>query len=137
MVASKKSAYHYMTATVDGTRMTIRSIQQDGVEIDNYTLAPSPAFSDDPKVAPTTLTPGPIAGAVIRIIGRGLASEETFVCTPAPPTDLSGTVVTVNGRPIQLFYVSPTQIYGQLPFSVDGNVTIRVTTANGFIERSL
>jgi 3',5'-cyclic AMP phosphodiesterase CpdA len=137
MVASKKSAYHYMTVTVEGTRMTIRSIQHDGVEIDNYTLAPSPVFSDDPKVTPATLTPGPTAGAVIRIIGRGLAAEEAFICTPTPPTDLGGATVTVNGRPIQLFYVSPTQIYGQLPFPVDGNVTVRVTTPNGFIERSL
>jgi uncharacterized protein (TIGR03437 family) len=48
-----------------------------------------------------------------------------------------GTVVTVNGVPVQLLYVSPTQIYAVLPFPVSGNVTIRVTTANGFIEKSI
>ena len=45
--------------------------------------------------------------------------------------------IASDGRPIQLLYVSPTQIYGQLPFSVDGNVTVRVTTANGFVETSV
>jgi len=59
------------------------------------------------------------------------------MCTPTPPTDLAGTVVTVNGQPIQLLYVSPTQIYAQLPFAIDGNITIRITTANGFVERSI
>ena len=45
--------------------------------------------------------------------------------------------LTVNGTRIQLLYVSPTQIYAQLPFNVDGNVTVRVTTANGSIEKSI
>ena len=94
-------------------------------------------FSDDPKVVPVTLSPGPVAGASIRIIGRALAGEETFLCTPTPPTNMAGTTVTINGQPIQLLYVSPTQIYGQLPFNINGNITIRVTTPNGFVETSL
>jgi uncharacterized protein (TIGR03437 family) len=53
------------------------------------------------------------------------------------PTDMVGTVVTVNGQPIQLLYVSPTQIYAQIPFSVSGNITVRVTTPNGFVEKSI
>ena len=137
MVAFARSAHHYLRAEVEGTRITVRSIRHDGVELDSYTVAPAPVFSDDSKLTPVTLTPGPVAGALIRIIGRGLAAEETFSCTPALPTDMAGTVVTLNGNPIQLLYVSPTQIYGQLPFTLDGNVTVRVTTANGFVERSI
>src|SRR5262249_54270825 len=137
MVAFARSAYHYLRAEVQGTRIVIRSIRHDGVEMDSYTVAPAPVFSHDSKVTPVNLAPGPVAGALIRIIGRGLAGDETFACTPTPPMDMGGTVVTVNGNPIQLLYVSPTQIYGQLPFNVDCNVTVRVTTANGFIERSV
>ena len=137
MVAFRQSVYHYLRGEVRGTGITIRSIRYDGAEVDSYTVAPSPVFSDDPKVKPITLTPAPVAGAVIRIIGRNLASEETFLCTPTPTDDMAGTTATVNGRPIQLLYVSPTQIYGQLPFSVDGNVTVRITTANGFVETSV
>jgi len=137
LVAFKQSAYHYLSVDVQGTRINIRSIRQDGVELDNYTLSPTPTFSDDPKVTPVITSPGPVQGATIRIIGRGLASEESFFCSPTPPSEMGGVVVTINGRPIQLFYVSPTQIYGQIPFAVSGNITIRITTANGFVDRSL
>jgi len=137
LVAFAKPEYHYVRAEVQGTRITFRSIKMDGTTLETFTITPAPVFSDDPKVTPVTMSPGPVAGAFIRIIGRGLATEETFMCTPIPPTDLAGTVVTVNGQPVQLLYVSPTQIYAQLPFAVDGNVTIRVTTANGFVERSI
>jgi hypothetical protein len=137
LVAMARSVYHYVKAEVQGPRITIRSIRQDGVEVDNFTITPTPVFSDDPKVTPVTLTPGPVAGAFIRILGRGLALEETFLCAPVPPTEMAGTVVTINGTPIQLRYVSPNQIYGQVPFAIDGNITVRVTTANGFVEKSI
>jgi Calcineurin-like phosphoesterase/Purple acid Phosphatase, N-terminal domain/IPT/TIG domain len=137
LVAVAKKEFHYLRAEVQGTQITVRSIRQDGAELDNFTITPKPVFTDDPKLVPVTLSPGPTAGAFIRIIGRGLAAEENFVCTSTPPTEMSGTVVTVNGVRIQLLYVSPTQIYAQLPFNVDGNVTIRVTTPNGFIDKSI
>jgi hypothetical protein len=136
-LAIAKKSFHYLRTEVRGTQITIRAIRNDGVEFDTFTVAPAPAFSDDPKVVPVTLSPGPVAGASIRIIGRALAAEETFLCTPIPPQTMAGTTVTVNGQPIQLLYASPTQIYGQLPFSVNGNITIRVTTPNGSSETSL
>jgi 3',5'-cyclic AMP phosphodiesterase CpdA len=137
MMAFGRSAFHYLRTEVSGTQIIIHAIRYDGVEIDTYTVAPTPAFSDDPKVTPVTLSPGPVAGATIRIIGMALAAEETFRCTPTPPTTMAGTTVTVNGQPIQLLYASPTQIYALLPFAVSGNITIRVTTANGFVERGI
>jgi calcineurin-like phosphoesterase family protein/IPT/TIG domain-containing protein len=137
MIAAAKSAFHYLRAEVQGTQITMHSIGYDGAELDVSTIAPVPVFSDDPAVPQVTLSPGPVAGATIRIIGRNLAAEETFLCSTTPLTQMAGTVVTVNGVPIQLLYVSPTQIYGQLPASVSGNVTVRVTTANGFIEKSV
>jgi 3',5'-cyclic AMP phosphodiesterase CpdA len=137
MLAAFRSAFHYLRAEVQGTQITMHSIGSDGAELDVSTIAPVPVFSDDPTVPQVTLSPGAVAGATIRIIGRNLAAEETFLCSPAPVTQMAGTVVTVNGVPIQLLYVSPTQIYGQLPSTFSGNVTVRVTTANGFIEKSV
>src|SRR5207249_3646314 len=136
IVAFGKSDYHYLRAEVRGSQIIFHAIRHDGVEIDSYSVAPRPMFSDDPAVQPVVMTPGPIAGATVRILGRALAGEEAFACTPVPPTDMGGTSVTVNGTPIQLLYVSASQIYAQLPFNVDGNVTIRVTTANGSSEMS-
>jgi len=137
MVPVALSEHHYVRAEVQDTRMTIRSIRKDGNELDTVLIQPSPVFSDEPKVMPVALSPGPVAGAVLRIIGRSLAGEEAFPCTPTPPAELVGTSVFINGNPIQLLYVSPTQIYGQLPFAINGNITVRVSTANGFVERSI
>jgi hypothetical protein len=137
LIAVAKKNYHYLRVEVQNTRLTIRAIGHDGAELDNYTIGPAPVFSDDPRVAPVTLSPGPIGSATIRIIGRGLAVNEGFSCEPNVHTELAGTVVTVNGVPIQLLYVSPTQVYGLLPVPVEGNITVRVTTGNGFTERSI
>jgi hypothetical protein len=136
VVKVAKSEYHYTRIDVQGTNLVVRSIRFDGSELDNITIAPTPAFSDEPRVTPVVLTPGPVPGATIRILGRGLAAEENFVCGPAQSV-VAGTVVTVNGVPVRLLYVSPTQIYAQLPFAVEGNMTLRVTTPNGFTERSI
>ena len=43
----------------------------------------------------------------------------------------SGTTVTINGQNIPLFYVSPTQINGQLPFEIPaGSASVTVTANN-------
>ena len=137
VVAFGQSAYHYLRAEVRGTQLTFHAIRFDGLEFDTYAIAPVPLLADDPNVQPLTLSPGPFPGATIGITGRNLAEEETSSSGPGPQTAMAGTVVTINGVPISLMYVSPNQIYGQLPGSVDGNITVRVTTANGFIETSI
>ena len=136
MLATANSVHHYMRAEVNGTRMVVRAKRFDGTEMENVTLSPQPVFSDDPDLKPISFQPAPTAGSLIRVIGRSLASEETYLCTVVPPTELAGTTVTVNGQPISLLYVSNNQIYGQLPFTVEGNITVKVTTANGSVELS-
>jgi hypothetical protein len=140
IVAFARSEYHYLRAEVNGPSMIVHVLRKDGTEIESYPIAPSPAFSDNPQIVPLTLSPGPVAGATIRIFGRNLAAQEMFSCTPpgtTPPTEMAGTVVYVNDVPISLLYVSPTQIYAQLPVAVSGNITIRIKTPNGSIDRSL
>lgn len=134
-VAFGRSVHHYLRVEVRGTRMVFHAIRADRVEIDTITLSPQPVFTDDPSPA-VTFDPGPSAGAQVRISGRALAAEETAACTSTAPTELAGTTVTVNGRPIFVFYASQSQIVGQLPFDVQGNITVRVTTPNGFVETS-
>jgi uncharacterized protein (TIGR03437 family) len=48
-------------------------------------------------------------------------------------TNLSGTILRINGRSIPLIYVSPTQIVGQLPVDVSGAITLNVATENGAV----
>jgi uncharacterized protein (TIGR03437 family) len=66
-------------------------------------------------------------GGAITILGTNLANT-TAQFTSAPPATLGATSVSVNGQNIPLFYVSPTQINGQLPFEIPaGGATLKVT----------
>ena len=68
-------------------------------------------------------------GAAITITGTNLAST-TAQFTSAPPTTLGGTSVMINGQSIPLFYVSPTQINGQLPYEVPiGTASVKVMSS--------
>ena len=101
-------------------------------------------FTKTPPPVTTTVTPaiGAVVngasfaaaslapGAAITISGTNLATS-TAHFTSAPPATLEGTSVSINGQNIPLFYVSPTQINGQVPFEIPpGAATLKVT-ANG------
>ncbi|MEO7142778.1 MAG: hypothetical protein ABI165_04670, partial [Bryobacteraceae bacterium] len=47
------------------------------------------------------------------------------------PTALGNSCLTVNGQPIPVLFVSPTQINAQLPFQATGNVTLILRTPGG------
>jgi hypothetical protein len=139
-IAVGRSAFHYLRISVDGSQMTIRAIRSDGTELDRFTISPRPMIADpagtsltqgpQPASSPVRFDPAPTEGSFIRISGRSLA-DEALVCGGAPPLELGGTTVSINGRNIELLYVSPTQIYGRLPFTVEGNITVRIVTRNG------
>ncbi len=116
--------------------MTFRVIRADGREYEQYALRPRPMLFDQPDSRAISLQTIPTQGLFLRISGRNLA-EESLVCSSTPPTELGGVTVSVNGQNIPILYASPDQIYAQLPFAVEGNVTVRVTTPNGFAETSI
>jgi hypothetical protein len=132
VVAFGQSAYHYLRTEVRGPQFTVHAIRYDGVEMDTYTIAPVPLLSDDPAVQPVVLSAD---RTIIHITGRNLAEAEAY--SPDPLPGMAGTVVTINGAPVPLIYASPDQIYGQLSAALQGNITVRVTTANGFVETSI
>jgi uncharacterized protein (TIGR03437 family) len=74
---------------------------------------------------------GPLsAGSAITIVGTNLAGA-TAQFSGTPPVTLAGTSVSINGVNIPLFYASPTQINGQLPFEIPvGTATVLVTAHN-------
>jgi hypothetical protein len=137
VVAFGQSANHYLRVEVRETQLTVHAIRYDGVELDTYTIKPAPILADDPNVQAVAISPGLVAGATINVRGYNLATEEKSSDAPVGPTSVGGSAVSVNGVPVPLLYVSPNQIYGQLPGPVDGNVSVRVTTANGFVEKGM
>ena len=66
-----------------------------------------------------TFREGAAPGALVSIFGAGLTSGSTLAAASLPlPVTLAGTSVTLNGAPLPLLYVSPSQINAQLPFEL-------------------
>jgi uncharacterized protein (TIGR03437 family) len=71
---------------------------------------------------------GVAPGGLAAIFGADFASSNTAAGTVPLPTILGKTSVTFNGVPAPLFFVSPTQINAQVPFSIPpGTTTVEVT----------
>ena len=59
-----------------------------------------------------TLAPG----ALFSLFGSNLATATTAVSTAPWPSTVEGTGVTINDRPAPLYFISPNQINGQVPY---------------------
>ena len=117
---------HFGRVDVDGGRLTLRAISDSGVQIDSVTISPLPVLAD---ANPVVFDPDQKAGSLLRIRGFNLAFQETFTQTASAA--LSGTSVRLNGKPLGLLYVSPTQLVCQLAESFTGPLKLSITTANG------
>ena len=75
------------------------------------------------------LAPPVAPGSIISIFGSNLATSTVQASRVPLDTTLGATSVNVGGRNIPLFYVSPGQINGQLPYEAQpGSTTITVTS---------
>ncbi len=139
------NSYNYMpklSASRDGTRLAYASNfglqlldgapQQYG---DEYMIAiTAPAATVVPGSATvvngasyqSTVAPG----AIISIFGSALASGTQAAPTAPLSATLQNAVVSFNGIPAPLFYVSPTQINAQIPYGLKpGSATMQVTNS--------
>jgi uncharacterized protein (TIGR03437 family) len=71
-------------------------------------------------------------GALFSFYGANMATS-TDVASGSPwPTTLGGATVKINGTAVPLFYASPTQINGQVPYELTiGSTGTAMVTANG------
>jgi len=79
------------------------------------------------------------AGTIVTLFGTGMAPDGTSTSaavTPLP-TNLDGIVVTINGVPAPLFFVSPAQINAQVPFSTAGSSAVIVVANNGVASNTV
>jgi len=74
-----------------------------------------------------TLAPG----SLVSIYGTDLSPINQATQQIPAPTALGESCLTVNGVPVPVVFVSPTQINGQLPFQVDGSVQMVLRTPGG------
>jgi len=75
--------------------------------------------------------PGGAPGAAMTIFGVSLSDKPYQAQSYPLPTQLGPTTVTVNGNPVPLYYVSPTQINFQMPSGAPAaNVQVSVNTGS-------
>jgi uncharacterized protein (TIGR03437 family) len=70
-------------------------------------------------------------GGLISIVGSNLSPVNLASQELPLPTALGESCLTINGVPVPVLFVSPTQINAQVPFGIDGNVTLILRTPGG------
>ncbi len=74
----------------------------------------------------------PVApGGLISISGQNMSPVNVATRQIPLPTALGESCLTVNGVPMPLIFVSEKQVNAQLPFNIDGNVTMILRTPGG------
>jgi uncharacterized protein (TIGR03437 family) len=74
----------------------------------------------------------PVApGGLIEILGNQLSATNLATNEIPMPTALANSCLTVNGQPMPLVFVSPSQINAQMPAAAIGAVTVNVHTPGG------
>lgn len=113
-------------------------------EIYTATLPARPPFSTDATITSAPLLgSGPVNLLAPDSIAIATGNNFAFDALQAQrqpdgsfPLNLGGVTVTVNGRPAQLFYVSPTQVNFHVPAETEiGPAEIVVTNPDGFQTR--
>lgn len=94
------------------------------------TAAAAPQFSTNSVLNAASFQASLSPGCAFSIFGSNLSTATEAASATPLPNSLGGATLTVNGTPAPLFYASPTQINGQLPFQTPlGSATIVVTSA--------
>ncbi len=127
--AARATPHHYLRVEVADGRMNIQPVGLDGRSLDFVRLEPAPTAAAVVNAASFTSQVAP--GGLISVFGRKLAARDQSAAGAPLPTDLAGTRVSLAGRDLPLFFVSPGQINAQLPFDAQGVVALRVTSPNG------
>jgi uncharacterized protein (TIGR03437 family) len=70
-------------------------------------------------------------GGLITVFGSSLSPTNQATSEIPLPTALASSCLTVNGQPMPLIFVSPTQVNAQMPFQAVGDVVMVVHTPGG------
>lgn len=70
-------------------------------------------------------------GSLVSIFGSNLSPANQVTSVLPLPTALGESCLTVNGQPVPMIFVSPSQINAQLPYQIEGNVTLILRTPGG------
>jgi uncharacterized protein (TIGR03437 family) len=77
------------------------------------------------------LTAGIAPGGLISVFGTQLSPVNMATSEIPLPTALANSCLSVNGQPVPVLFVSPSQVNAQMPFQAIGNVTLILRTPGG------
>jgi uncharacterized protein (TIGR03437 family) len=93
---------------------------------------PLPPLTTASIVSAATFVPAaPAPGGLFTMMAADLGTSINTATTPNWPTLLDGVTLTMNGIPVPLIYVSPTQINAQVPFEIASGPATLVLIKNG------
>jgi uncharacterized protein (TIGR03437 family) len=96
----------------------------------NYDAAVAPPKINK-VVNAADLTTNIAPGGLITLFGAQLSPVNLASSEMPLPTALANSCLTVNGLPMPILFVSPTQVNAQMPFETIGNVTLTLRTPGG------
>jgi uncharacterized protein (TIGR03437 family) len=70
-------------------------------------------------------------GGLISVFGTNLSPVNMASSEIPLPTALANSCLSVNGQPVPILFVSPTQVNAQIPFQAIGDVTLILRTPGG------
>jgi len=101
----------------------------------SYAATPPPAIAA--VISAANGSPAVAPGGLISIYGQNMSSLSLAAGSTPLATGLGDSCIGVNGSPIPLLYVSPSQINAQLPFNADGNTTLTIHAPGGISNNYL
>ncbi len=114
------------------SRNVIVSLSTSGFTVLPWNYDASVASPRIERVANAADSRSPLSpGGLITVSGRDLSPINQASRELPLPTALGESCLTVNGVPVPILFVSPTQVNAQMPFNVEGNVTMILRTPGG------
>lgn len=131
VASSTRSPFTRTLAYLPATRSLV-SLSVSGFLVVPWTYgdaAPPPRLKT--LVNAADRTPSVAPGSLVSIFGENLSPVNIATQELPLPTALGESCLTVNGLPVPMLFVSPSQINAQLPFTLEGNATIVLRTPGG------
>ena len=117
------------------TQTSIITLSTSGVTVLPWNYAASVAPPQISAVVSAADSKSPVApGGLMTLYGSNLSPTNLATSQIPVPTALANSCITVNGQPIPLIFVSPSQINAQMPFQAVGAETIVVHTPGGLSD---
>jgi uncharacterized protein (TIGR03437 family) len=114
------------------TQTSIVVLSTSGFTVLPWSYAASVAPPQISSIVSAADSKSPAApGGLITLYGSNLSPTNLATSQIPVPTALANSCITVNGQPIPLIFVSPTQINAQMPFQAVGQETVVVHTPGG------